>query len=199
MAGRDNLYSGQWVFCPARISVATQFKTSFELGVIHKIAPDGQCVVYYAIDGVLVYVDDGVIEPLNKQFQELYNAKNSFKLFRLAAIKGTAATRRFALGVLYTDVCTGKDYTDALTTESPFDSEKYDTIVYGEKDVEEEGPDAGNVRKEQVSLQDELRRKGLTDREPITDIYYDTESDSITGTVIVGLAVAALAYALYAA
>ena len=200
VAGRDNLYSGQWVFCPARTNVAIKVKTSFELGVIHKIAPDGQCVVYYAIDGVLVYVDDGVIEPLNKHFQELYNAKNSFKLFRLAAIKGTAATRRFALGVLYTDVCTGKDYTDALTTESPFDSEKYDTIVYGEKDEEEEGPDAGNVRKEQVSIQDELRAKGFTGpKEEITDLEYVTERDSIAGTVIVGVAVIVLVYALYAA
>ena len=103
------------------------------------------------------------------------------------------------MGVVYTDVCTGKDYTDALTTEDPFDAEKYDTVVYGERDAPEDAPDAGNVRKEQVSIRDELRRKGLTDQEPITDIYYDTESDSITGTVIVGLAVAALAYALYAA
>ena len=102
--------------------------------------------------------------------------------------------------MLYTDVCTGKDYTDALTTESPFDSEKYDTIVYGEKDEEEEGPDAGNVRKEQVSIQDELRAKGFTGpKEEITDLEYVTERDSIAGTVIVGVAVIVLVYALYAA
>ena len=101
--------------------------------------------------------------------------------------------------MLYTDVCTGKDYTDALTTESPFDSEKYDTIVYGEKDEEEEGPDAGNVRKEQVSIQDDLRAKGFVGKDEITDVEYVAERDSITGTVIVGLAVIVLAYALYAA
>ena len=62
------------------------------------------------------------------------------------------------------------------------------------------GPDAGNVRKDQVSIQDELRAKGFTGaKDEITDLEYVTERDSITGTVIVGLAVIVLAYALYAA
>ena len=196
-AGKNNLYIGQWVFCPARDDIMARYDSEIELGVLNKIAPDNQCVVYYAFDGKLVYVDDEVIKPLNKHFQELYNAKKLFTLFRWSAIKGTKSTERFALGQDFAHICVGRDYTDALTTETPYISkEKYENIVFGEKDP---GPDTGNTRKEALKAKNELREKGLKSFDKIENVEYAETDDGVTGTVIVGLALAAMAYALFSA
>ena len=118
--GRNNLYTGQWVFVPARNWVRSKFDAQVELAVIHQIAPEDRCYVFLALDGEVYTVDDSVIQPLDKHFQELYNAKKTFKLFREAAVGGTKATERFALGMSDISVCVGQDYTDALTLESPY-------------------------------------------------------------------------------
>ena len=57
----------------------------------------------------------------------------------------------------------------------------------------------GNDRKKQADFHAELQEKGLTGgKSDFVDVEYANERDSITGTVIVGLAVVAIVYALYA-
>lgn len=210
-AGKNNLYSGQWVFVPPRESTLKRWATTGELAVIHQIAPDDRCIVFYALDGQLAYVNDDRIRPLNKKFQALYNAKKVFMWFRLAAIKGTLATSRYALGKHYAQVCIGRDYTDALTTETPYSDvlAEYakkpvdattpgEASTYGEKAV---GPETGNNRKENIELNKELFEKGMKVEDAFEDIVYVTEDTSggAVSTAIVGIAIAAVVYALYAA
>jgi hypothetical protein len=191
-AGRNNLYVGQWVFAPARVP---QGAPNIELAVIHKILPEG-VMIFYAMDGRMDELDDWKLQPLNKHFQGLYNAKKIFMWFRLAAIQGTKATRRYAIGKNYMEVCLGKDYTDALTTETPHGD--FEDPVKGQN-AEEEG-DTGNLRKEQADFEKLMADKGLVKKtEVFEDTRYETDYDTgVTGTVIVGLALGALAVALYA-
>ena len=195
--GKNNLYIGQWVLAWVRLSTKTKYDTKIELAVIHEIAPNEECIVYYALDGQLAYLKDSDLEPLSKPFQELYNAKKQFMKFRLAAIKGTKATERFAMGFDYPLICIGRDYSDALTTETPYEEPKKPKTSAQKIDTTAK---TGNKRKDQKDFQAELQEKGLTGgKSDIVDVEYANERDSITGTVIVGLAVVAIAYALYAA
>ena len=69
-------------------------------------------------------------------------------------------------------------------------------IIYGEV---QDGPTAGNNEKDAVDVHNELAAKGLITKvefEKVTEVAGDT---SVNGMVVVTLAIAALAYALYAA
>jgi hypothetical protein len=189
-AGRNNLYVGQWVFAPARVP---QGAPNIELAVIHKILPEG-VMIFYAMDGRMDEHTDWKLQPLNKHFQGLYNAKKIFMWFRLAASLGTKATRRYAIGKDYMEVCLGKDYTDALTTETPHGD--FEEPVKGHNAEEER--DTGNLRKEQVDFEKEMADKGLVKKtEVYEDTRYETEYDYVTGTVIVAITIAATAFLLY--
>ena len=148
---------------------------------------------------------DAQLSLISKGFQELYNTK-PFMQFRAAAIDGTKKTERFALGKSYPMVCIGRSYEDAMQVGEPAqpgekdyrkDSEQERSrIVYGET---VKGPEAGNNDKDEVDFRDELAAKGLITKvqfEKVTEVNADT---SVNGMVVVSLAIAALAYALYAA
>ena len=197
--GKNNLYIGQWVYCPARNWVRLKFDAEVELAVIHQIAPEDRCYVFLAIDGEVYTVDDNMIQPLNKHFQELYNAKKTFKLFREAAIGGTKATERFSLGTSDISVCVGKDYSDALTLEIPYAKALDDYANSGK--TETRGKAVGNNYKDTLEKNAEMREKGMSakDLDAPGKTHYQTETSSVTGTVVVGLAIAALAFALYGA
>ena len=196
--GKNNLYVGQWVYVPARNWVRFKFDAEVELGVIHQIAPEDRCYVFLALDGEVYTVDDDVIQPLNKHFQELYNAKKTFALFREAAISGTKATERFSLGQDNISVCVGKDYSDALTVEKPYSKSLEDYAMSGK--TETQGKATGHNYKDTLDANAELRAKGISSKD-LADpgqTHYVTETDNVTGTIIVGLSIAALAFALYA-
>ena len=63
----------------------------------------------------------------------------------------------------------------------------------------EKGPEAGNNEKDAVDLHDELAAKGIITGEIELEKVTDVEESTINGVVVVSLAIAALAYALYAA
>jgi len=91
-------------------------------------------------------------------------------------------------------VCLGKDYTDALTTETPHGD--FEEPVKGHNAEEER--DTGNLRKEQVDFEKEMADKGLVKKtEVYEDTRYETEYDYVTGTVIVAITIAATAFLLY--
>ena len=196
-AGKNNLYIGQWVFVPARPETRFRFDAEVELGVINQVCPENRCYVYLAIDGAIDTVEDDDIQPLNKQFQELYNAKKTFSLFRQAAIGGSWATERFALGKSDITVCVGKDYSDALTVETPYAKALEDYARTGETP----GKDVGNNKKAEVDYNEMMRNKGVSakDLNQPSDIRYEKEYSTVNGTVVIGLAIVALAYAFLAA
>ena len=141
----------------------------------------------------------------SKDFQELYNSK-PFNGFRAAAVEGTKKTERLALGKTYPMVCIGRSYEDAMKVGKPFEAEESDygkqsqpereRIVYGETT---ERTDAGNNDKDAVDLRDELAAKGLVSRVRFEKVSVVRGDSSVNGMVVVTLAIAALAYALYAA
>ena len=170
--GKNNLYIGQWALAWSRLSTQRSYDTKVELAVIHQIAPKKECIVFYALDGQMAYVNDSDLQPLDKKFQELYNAKKQFMHFRLAAIKGTKATERFALGFNFPEICIARDYSNALTTETPFEEpEKAETS--GKKT--ETGAKTGNNKKDQVDYQKLLKEKGLSGS-PATLSVSDTQT-----------------------
>ena len=58
---------------------------------------------------------------------------------------------------------------------------------------------AGNNDKDAVDLRDELAAKGLVSRVRFEKVSVVRDDSSVNGMVVVTLAIAALAYALYAA
>ena len=201
-AGKNNLYIGQWVYVPARNQTRFRFDATVELAVIHQIAPEDRCYVFLALDGAVYTVHDNVIQPLSKHFQELYNAKKTFALFREAAIGGTKATERFSLGASDISVCVGKDYSDAITNtlEIPYSKALKDYANSGGK-TESRGKATGDNNKDTLDRNAEMREKGMSseDLHAPGQTHYQTERSTVTGTVVVGLAIAAMAFALYAA
>ena len=204
-SGQNAIYTGQWVFVPARPSLRYDYETNIELAVVNRIAANSQTLVFYAWDGKIAYVDDAQLQLISKAFQELYNSK-PFNGFRSAAIDGTKKTERLALGKTYPMVCIGRSYEDAMKVGKPFEAEESDygkqskqerdRIVYGETT---KGPDAGNNDKDAVDLRDELAAKGLVSRVRFEKVSVVRGDSSVNGMVVVTLAIAALAYALYAA
>ena len=195
--GKNSLTVGLWIFVPSRPLVRSRYDNEFELAVINHIAPAKQCLVYYAIDGEIAYVNDSDIEIINKKFQEVYNSNSSFMLFKSAAVKGSGV-RRWAMGQDNIQVCIGFDHSDALTTTKPFEEQLDESSIY--EDFKKQGGEVGNNKKVLVDVKDELRAKGLKLQEiNPSSLKYVTPSNNVTGTVIVGLAIAAVAFALYAA
>lgn len=203
-AGQNAIYTGQWVYVPARPFLRYDYETNIELAVVNRLCKNKVTLVYYAWDGKIEYVSDAQLQLISKGFQELYNTK-PFMQFRSAAIEGTQKTERFALGKTHPMVCIGRSYEDAMKVGEPFqpsekdyqkDSEQEQSrIIYGET---VKGPEAGNNDKDAVDLRDELAAKGLITKvqfEKVTEVNADS---SVNGMVVVSLAIAALAYALYA-
>ena len=84
VSGDTSIYAGQWVFVPARDSVAKEFDTKFELAVVCAILTDDRVQVYLAMDGEEKYVRDDDLLPLSKENQEILNSKNQFRKFKEA-------------------------------------------------------------------------------------------------------------------
>ena len=150
-------------------------------------------------------MDDAQLQLISKGFQELYNSK-PFNGFRSAAIDGTKKTERLALGKTFPMVCIGRSYEDAMKVGKPFQAQESDygkqsqqereRIVFGET---EPGPEAGNNDKDAVDIRDELAAKGLITKVRFEKVSVVSGNSSVNGMVVVTLAIAALAYALYAA
>ena len=122
-----------------------------------------------------------------------------FKHFREAAVNGTRKTKRIALGKRFPMICIGRSFDGGLKADVPFDPDQEPEKVTPGGDTEEKGPEAGNNEKDAVDLRDELAAKGLVTQarlEKVTDVE---DTSTINGVVVVSLAIAALAYALYAA
>jgi hypothetical protein len=159
------------------------------------VAAHDETIVVYAWDGQNDYVRDAQLLLLSKPFQELYNS-SPFNKFRAAAVAGTRKTVRIALGKRWPMVCIGRSYEDAMKVAGAFDPVDSETETPG---GEEKGPEAGNNEKDAVDVRDELAAKGIITKvtlEKVTDVE---DPSTINGVVVVSLAIAALAYALYAA
>ena len=204
-SGQNAIYTGQWVYVPARSFLRYDYETDIELAVVNRIVKNSKTLVYYAWDGQLEYVDDAQLQLISKGFQELYNTK-PFSQFRAAAVDGTKKTERFALGKSYPMVCIGRSYEDAMQVGEPHQPGEEDygkesqkeksRIIYGEV---QEGPTAGNNEKDAVDVHNELAAKGLITKvefEKVTEVAGDT---TVNGMVVVTLAIAAIAYVLYTA
>ena len=195
--GQNAIYTGQWVFAPARRFLRNDYKTEIELAVVNRVAANDETIVVYAWDGSVDHVDDDQLLLLSKPFQELYNS-SSFNVFRAAAVEGTRKTERIALGKRYPMVCIGRSYENALKVDSPFEPEEPVTETPG-GDIEDKGPEAGNNEKDAVDLHDELAAKGIITGLELDKVSQVEDTSTINGVVVVSLAIAALAYALYAA
>ena len=178
--------------------IREDYDTQVELAVVNRVAAHDETIIVYAWDGENDYVRDNTLILLGKAFQEVFNA-GPFKHFREAAVKGTRKTKRIALGKRYPMVCLGRSFDGEMKGEPAFDPEPEPERVTPGADDEEKGPVAGNNEKDDVDLHDELAAKGLVSAVQLETVEDVEDTSSINGVGVVTLAIAALAYSLYAA
>jgi len=101
--GSAKVFSGQWVWIPARPVLVKSGATNFELAVVWKLERDG-AHVFNAFDGNLVVVDE--VWPISFNLSDSFNAKKKYTQFRMAAIEGVN-THTYSLGTDELLVCIG--------------------------------------------------------------------------------------------
>ena len=95
----SNIYSGQWVWVPARSEIRAKYPTLIELGVVGNVMSNNHVEVYCAMDGFYGLYRESDVQIADKALQSAFNVKQSFKQFREGAVEGKQAkTQRLELG-----------------------------------------------------------------------------------------------------
>ena len=164
-SGSGAFYAGQWCMVPARSWVRERWSTDMELAVVYQVDKNKELEVALCLDGEMVYHHEDNCQVFPPDMQQHYSAKQPFKLFKQAAVKGYQAdTKRYELGSVYAQICV-LDYSHTLTYLGSDDKEDMKDYLTVTKEVDK----VGNTEKKLVDVLEEAHKKGLTDME-ITDV-----------------------------
>ena len=112
---KARVYSGMWVWVPARMALQEKGITTHELGVVWKIDYNGVYVVL-GIDGVVEVVDQ--IWPFSRALEETVQLDKEFMQFKQRALEG-GDTEGKNLGENHLEFCVGNTYESMAEFPTP--------------------------------------------------------------------------------
>ena len=115
MGSKARVYSGQWVWVPARLALQASGETTHELGVVWKIDFRGVYVVL-GIDGTVEIVDQ--VWPFSKNLEETVQLDKEFMEFKMRAVEG-GDTEGKNLGANHLAFCVGNTYESMAEFPTP--------------------------------------------------------------------------------
>jgi hypothetical protein len=177
------IYTGQWVMAPSREWVLTDYSVDMELAVVYRVEKDGNIDIFYCMDGKGYRRKEELLKPFPPNFQQLYSAKQPFKMFKMGAVEGDMEkTERYELGSKYAQICVGEyDHTRLYLGTGEPETGKVETE---KTKIIEHNPvkttTVGNSTKEKVDAREEIIAKtGLTsaDIDHIIDENWEEDSE----------------------
>ena len=160
---KARVYSGQWVWVPARIVLQERGITTHELGVVWKIDYNGAYVVL-GIDGVVEVVDK--IWPFSRALEETVQLDKEFMQFKQRALEG-GDTEGKNLGQNHLEFCVGNTYESMAEFPTPL-TKAVQVVTHREAEEETVG------RGRQAALNEDARQElHQTTGIPLNDISYE--------------------------
>ena len=179
-SGGGAYYAGQWCMVPARPWVTERWPTDSELAVIYQVDKNEELEIAYCLDGAMDYIREKKVQVFPPTMQQLYSARQPFKLFKMAAVEGYEHnTQRFELGSKFASICT-LDYGKTTMYLGDLDSEEMEKFLTKTSKAvplkEDTNTKVHNTKKDLVDAVNEAQNKGL-DVANLIDEAWDPEQE----------------------
>ncbi len=197
VSGDLSLYSGQWVFMPARREIEDKYDSKWELAVVCGILQGDRVEVYRALDGTDYFVADENVLPLSKGNQEILNSHAQFKRFKDAVVhKDAKKALAYAFGSTHARLCAGLwDNLDLNQIKKMIDEKAKPDQTKGKSNLDGPKEDEGHVGHETVGYRPEVPKTMEQVEEGEPDIYDADDSGIGAGLVVVAFLAAWFALA----
>ena len=173
--GAARIYTGQWVWIPARHSLVKAGATTNELACVWKIQ-GAEVHVFLGIDGRKAIVNE--VWPVHELLADVINKKKTFVLFKEQAVTG-GDTQTSCLGPTDLLLCMGKTDEDAAKEQPTF-------LTAGErvqpKPTERRDTAGDQATKLELDAVEEVANKTGVAPAEVLRAQYDDGDDRIVGT-----------------